>query len=297
MSAPRYRLIRGAFYLLYPDLPRNGPEPDGDTISFLPDNDDLVTALPRFGDRRPDRKHLGTYSVRFEGIDALETHFQNHHQNLGFATAARDLMLREVGFTQVEFLPDLPNKVQVATPHPLPGHILATGIEANGRIVAQVYPGVPDDGLVDGDRVFVDGDRLDRSVNAALIRAGLAYGEFYTTMPFALIGRLRDLVTQARAAGAGFWPREDIGIDSPARPTSVADLDDLVVFPKLYRRLVDYFTDSHTDLAAFDTWIRQPERDDPAQLPTGERGHLHDLYQVDDKSISLRLLPEQLIFL
>ena len=28
------------------------------------------------------------------------------------------------------------------------------------------------------------GVQLDRSVNAALIRAGLAYGEFYTTMPF-----------------------------------------------------------------------------------------------------------------
>ena len=48
MSAPRYRLIRGDFYVLYPDLPRNGPEPDGDTISFLPENDDLVQALPRF---------------------------------------------------------------------------------------------------------------------------------------------------------------------------------------------------------------------------------------------------------
>jgi hypothetical protein len=71
-----------------------------------------------------------------------------------------------------------------------------------------------------------------------------------------------------------------------------------VIFPKRYRRQVDYFTDQHTDLAAFDTWIRaRPDRDDPAQLPTGERGHLHDLYQVDHNGISLRHLPEQLIFL
>jgi hypothetical protein len=34
MPAPRYVLITGEFYVLYPDLPRNGPEPDGDTISF-----------------------------------------------------------------------------------------------------------------------------------------------------------------------------------------------------------------------------------------------------------------------
>jgi endonuclease YncB( thermonuclease family) len=236
--------------------------------------------------------------VRFEGIDALETHFKNHHQDLTFANAARELMLQQVGFTQVEFFPDRPNKVQHAEPHPLPGYVLATGIEANGRIVAQVYPGTPDDDLVDGGRVFVDDERLDRSVNAALIRAGLAYGEFYTTMPFALIAHLRDLVTEARARGAGFWPSETVGSGTAARPASVADLENMVIFPKLYRRLVDFFTDNHTDLAAFDTWIRaQPDRDDPAQLPSGERGHLHDLYQVDDNGISLRHLPEELIFL
>jgi hypothetical protein len=298
MPAPRYTLISGLFYVLYPDLPRNGPEPDGDTISFLPDHDDLVQALPRFNNTPPDRKHLGVYSVRFEGIDALETHFKNRHQNLELANAARDLMLQQVGFTHIEFFPDLPNKVQTATPHPLPGHILATGIEANGRIVAQVYPGPPDPGPMDGDPVFVDSDLLDRGVNAALIRAGLAYAELYTTMPFPLIGRMRELVTRARADGTGLWPRESIGIDIPAQLGSVADLADLIIFPKLYRRLVDYFTDHHTDLTAFDTWIRaQTERDDPAQLPSGERGHLHDLYQVDVNGISLRHLPEDLIFL
>ncbi len=66
MAVPRSTLIRGEFYILYPDLPHNGPEPDGDTINFLPDNDDLVPALPRFSGVRPDRKHLGTYGVRFD---------------------------------------------------------------------------------------------------------------------------------------------------------------------------------------------------------------------------------------
>ena len=52
-------------------------------------------------------------------------------------------MLQQVSLTQVEFFPDRPNKVQHAEPHPLPGYVLATGIEANGRIVAQVYPAHP----------------------------------------------------------------------------------------------------------------------------------------------------------
>ena len=298
MPAPRYVLITGDFYIRYPDLPRNGPEPDGDTINFLPDNDDLVRALPLFNGVPAERKHLGTYSVRFEGIDALETHFQNHHQNLEFATAARDLMLTQVGFDDVTFFGDRPNKVEAADPHPLPGYLLATGIEANGRVLAQVYSGQPDQGSQDGDRVFVDEDLLDRGVNAALIRAGLAYAELYTTMPFPLIERMRQLVTQARADKAGFWPKEDLRLDQPVQPTSVADLSNLVMFPKLYRRLVAYFTDGHNDLTAFDTWIRaNPGRDDPAQLPTGEHGNLHDLYAVDAAGIKLRLLPEQLMFL
>jgi endonuclease YncB( thermonuclease family) len=282
MPAPRYVLITGDFYVLYPDLPRNGPEPDGDTISFLPDNDDLVQALPQFNDKPAERKHLGTYSVRFEGIDALETHFQNHHQNLAFATAARNMMLQQVGFDHVDFFPDRPNKVSAAQRHPLPGYLLATGVEANRRVLAQVYAGQPDPGRQDGDRVFVDDPLLDRGVNAALIRAGLAYAELYSTMPFPLIEHMRQLLAQARADKAGFWPNEDLRIDQPVQPTSVADLSTLVMFPKLYRRLVDYFTDGHSDLTAFDTWVRaQPDRDDPAQLPTGETGHLHDLYQVD----------------
>ncbi len=61
----RYTLIRGSYYILYPDLPKNGPQPDGDTINFLPDNEDLITELKRFANRSPERKHLGTYSVRF----------------------------------------------------------------------------------------------------------------------------------------------------------------------------------------------------------------------------------------
>jgi endonuclease YncB( thermonuclease family) len=258
----------------------------------------LVQALPQFNGKSAERKHLGTYSVRFEGVDALETHFQNQHQNLEFANAARAAMLAQVGFAQVEFFDDRPNKVRSATPHPLPGYLLATGVEANRRVLAQVYAGHPDAGLVDGDRVFVDDALLDRGVNAGLVRAGLAYAELYSTMPFPLIGRMRQLVKQARADSVGFWNREDVALGHPAAPANVADLSSMVMFPKLYRRLVAYFTDHQTDLDSFDTWIRaQPNRDDPAQLPTGEHGNLHDLYQVDQNGISLRYLPEEFMFL
>jgi endonuclease YncB( thermonuclease family) len=298
VTAPRYFLISGHYYILYPDLPRNGPEPDGDTITFLPDSDDLVRDLPRFSGRGPDRRHLGAYSVRFEGIDALETHYLNRHQNLQLARAARDRLLELLGFGEVRFWADLPNKIERAEHHPVRGYLLADGIEANGRVLGLVYTGEPDAGLEDGQRVFVDEARLEASVNAALLRAGLAYAELYSTMPLALIQRMRHLVSTAREAAVGFWPREDVTTDRPVQLRDLSDLPDLVMFPKLYRRLVKYFGDGHVGLAEFDTWIRADpvHRDDSALLPTGELGNLHDLYEVGPDGLQLQFLPETLTF-
>jgi len=42
-----YTVLNGQFVIRYPDAPRQGPEPDGDTIKFLPDTPSLVEALPR----------------------------------------------------------------------------------------------------------------------------------------------------------------------------------------------------------------------------------------------------------
>jgi hypothetical protein len=62
---------------------------------------------------------------------------------------------------------------------------------------------------------------------------------------------------------------------------------------------VRYFKAGHADLAAFDTWVRADpvSRDDRVLLPTGEVGHLHDLYDVNPDGITLRYLPEELTFI
>jgi endonuclease YncB( thermonuclease family) len=297
MRRPRYTLITGEFYILYQDLPRNGPQPDGDTINFLPDNDQLVQRLPRFNDVAPDRKHLGTYGIRFEGIDTLETHFENQHQNEKFARAARDRMLEQAGFTTVKFWPDKPNNVQQAKPHPIPGYLLANGIESNGRVLGLVYTGKPKMKADDGDPVFVDADVLDESLNAAMVRDGLAYAELYSTMPLKLIERMRELIRTARDAGKGLWPDEDLTTGASVHPHNLADLSKLIMFPKLYRRLVAYFKAGNADLAGFDSWIRvDPSRDDSALLPTGEMGNLHDLYKIGGDEIMLNHNPEELMF-
>ena len=74
-------------------------------------------------------------SVRLEAIGALETHFGETHQELAGANAARDELLRHLGFINVTFFPDLPNKVHSADQDALRGHVLSNGIDGNGRLI------------------------------------------------------------------------------------------------------------------------------------------------------------------
>jgi hypothetical protein len=167
-----YRVLRGQFVIRYPDLPRQGPEPDGDTIKFLPDTPALVETLPRPSGQPPDINSRGI-SVRLEAIDALETHFAETHQEIAGGNAARDELLRMLGFTNVRFFDDLPNKVASADRDSLRGHVLTNGIDANGRMIGFVYPG--EHPGPDGSIVFLDDAGVDLSANTALLSAGLAY--------------------------------------------------------------------------------------------------------------------------
>src|SRR5215211_7009464 len=106
-------MLRGEFVIRYPDSPRQGPEPDGDTVKFQPDTPALVEGLPRRSGTPADLGPRGI-SVRLEAIDALETHFGETHQELEGATAARELLLANLGFTNVRFYQDQPNKVESA---------------------------------------------------------------------------------------------------------------------------------------------------------------------------------------
>ena len=292
-----YRVIAGEFHIRYPDQPRNGPEPDGDTLKFKPDNPDLVERLHRNGGRGPDFNSRGMVNVRLEGIDALETHFSGAHQELHGATDARDFVLDAVGFDDVVFFPDAPNKVQSASSDFIPGHILANGIDPHGRAIAFVYPGAP--AVLDGSSIMLRSDLANQSVNARLLDVGLAYPAFYTTLPIDLKDGLAELSRASRTAGNGFWPRAQA---TPAQPAHLPGLDaasELVIWPKLFRRLVRYFGEGHRGLAAFDAWLRSDpvHRDDSILLPNRELGNMHDLFEIEPLAdrLAMRFQPEDLI--
>ena len=203
----RYTLVKGQFSIQSKEKPRQGPEPDGDTVRFLPESVDLVRKLPRFSGRAPDITN-GHINVRYEGIDALETHFQGEHQNLSFAREARDLNLKSLGFTGVKFYADLANVVESVDRDPMPGYVIANGIESNGRLLGLLFPGTSTGH--DGEKIFVDESMLPKSVNAKLVEAGLAYVEPYDTMPISLVQVLRSIITAALGSGKGMWPSESV---------------------------------------------------------------------------------------
>jgi endonuclease YncB( thermonuclease family) len=296
-EAVSYTLLRGSFVIRYADLPRQGPEPDGDTIKFRPDTPGLVEGLARPSGRPPDLNARGI-SVRLEAIDALETHFSETHQELAGANAARDEVLRRLGFTNVTFFDDLPNKVRSADQDEIRGHVLSNGIDANGRLIGFVYPGEASG--PDGSAVFLEDPHLDQSVNAILLEAGMAYPAFYATLPAALRSHLGEISRAARATGKGIWPRSTADPDGAATVVDLAAAEELVMWPKLFRRLVPFLATGATDLDGFDAWLRADpvNRDDelflldPDKL---ERSNLHDVIRASGHQIQLTTWPEDFV--
>lgn len=293
-----YTLIKGYFHIHYPATPLNGPEPDGDTLKFQPDDRALITALPK-PNQPASFNRDGITSIRFEGIDALETHFDvggdEYHQNLPLALAARDALLAQAGFGEVKFFESHPFKVEAVQHHPVRGYILSNGLDTYGRTIAFAFAGVHP--AEDGTQVFVTPAMLDESLNLHLLRAGHAYAAFYLTLPAELRLHLRSVAVDARETGRGLWPQATATTTREARIADLETLQQLVIWPKLFRRLAPYFQEGHTDFAALDAWLRQDprNRDDRLLLPNRELGNMHDLIVEQGDRIRLAHAPEDVV--
>ena len=292
-----YTVLRGEFVIRYPDNPRQGPEPDGDTVKFQPATPALVETLPRPSGTSPDLNSRGI-SVRLEAIDALETHFAETHQEILGAEDARGALLAGLGFTNITYFPDLPNKVQSADQDMLPGYVLSNGIDAHGRLIGFVYAGIP--ATADGARIFLVNDGVDSSVNAQLLQAGLVYPAFYGTLPATLRAHLATRSRAARETRSGIWVRSIADPDGPATITDLASLEAKVMWPKLFRRIVPYLAAGHSTFDAFDAWLREDPvgRDDTIfrlTLDPPEPGNLHDIITGAGQRIQLTSWPEDFI--
>jgi hypothetical protein len=296
-----YTLIKGWFHIHYPNTPLNGPEPDGDTLKFQPDNRRLIESLPR-PNFYAKFNQAGMTSIRCEAYDSLETHYdiegQEYHQEINLALEARDTLLAEAGFGQVTYYVDSPAhkyKVKTVENHPIRGYILANTLDTYGRTVAFIFAG--DRPEVDGSRVFVTPQDIGASLNAIMLQKGEGYGAFYLGLPTDLRDHLKGIAGTARAAGAGLWQKATATPGTRATIDDPAQLQNLVLWPKLFRRLAAFYQDGNTDLAALDAWLRADprNRDDRLLLPGPELGNLHDLIEVSGNKVWLKHKSEDVV--
>ena len=285
-----YTLLYGDFVIRFANSPSNGPEPDGDTIRFLP-----VNQLPQSLGGGP--VNARGINVRLEAIDALEKNFQGTHQELTGALQARDTMLAELGFTNVEFSDSDPGKIESADQNSLPGFVLSNGVDGHGRLIGFVYAGSDRPGE-DGATITVDNELIDKSVNTKMLADGSVFPAFYGTLPKELREYLSTKSEAARTAGRGIWPR---ATGLPERSAEVTDLESLktsVIWPKLFRRLVVFIKQTGPGLDGFADWLRQGgvNRDNKVlRLDTNERGRLHDVLTIEEDSIALKIQPELIV--
>lgn len=293
-----YTLLHGEFVIRYDNRPLNqGPQPDGDTVKFKPTDPKLLKGLRQISGIPPDINTLGTISVRLEAIDALETHFKQTHQELDGGKLARDTLLAYLGFKDVVFVG---NNVESANHDQLPGYVLSNGIDANGRLIGFIFKGSNNEPGRDGSTVTLDTEHLDKSVNAKLLSDGHVYPAFYGTLSPNLRDHLAAKSKAARTAKKGIWPRSTADTtNGAAKISDVESLTTLVLWPKLFRRLVDFLSSNHNGLSGFDAWLRRDpiKRDDSIfRLDINKHARFHDIITVDGDRIKINVEFEQVVF-
>jgi endonuclease YncB( thermonuclease family) len=198
-----FLVITGTFHLLgrTPGGNQSGFAPDGDSVQFRPTDQSLLDRLTRVG-RRYRLSSIGSTQLRFEGIDALELHFDGSHQPL--ADRARDFLTGELDLNPVPY--QGPANIRVRPPverDATPGYILSRALEVTCRPVAFAFAAVPP--APAGSEVFLRAGLLRQSLNYRSLDRGQAYPLFYDTLFADLRTVLAKAAATARQARRGLW--------------------------------------------------------------------------------------------
>ncbi len=214
-----------------------GKQPDGDSIRFVADSPALFSQLD-FGYRVRLSKD-GSVQLRFEVIDAPETHYEGQSQLLGLP--ARNALLRQAGFTKVAFTDDA--TVATATPLSVPATILAKMVEINGRPVAYVFAPMTLP-LADGAVVADPSLFFAKSLNMHMLNSGAAYLTLYTSTPQTHRAFFVQHAKVARSSRLGVWAQDATASFRLVNQASIGPNGELIL-PKLFRRCTDYLRAQH----------------------------------------------------
>jgi endonuclease YncB( thermonuclease family) len=277
----------------------SGFEPDGDSVQFLPDNPALLDRLPVL-ERPVDLTAVGSTQLRMEGMDALELHYSGTHQPRPLADQARDVLMDHLGLSPLTYQePRLTKVVPPAVNDGQPGWIASRSLDIYGRPIAWVFAGAPP--VADGAELFLDADQVRASANQAQLAAGAAYPLLYDTLFAELRAVMADAAVAAQANGVGLWAqdRTRAGIDGSSVP---ALEQGAVVWPKLYRRLVEFHGDQNgnqgRDLTEFGEWLATQKSEQVLDLDSDANfTHFDNLVAVDGEQVRLLRDPHRIVVL
>lgn len=272
MALAGFRVIKGRFHVV-------GFKPDGDSVRFCAGNKALFQGLYR---EYKSNSPSGDFQLRLEGIDAPETHYGVECQPYG--ALARDRLLDLLGFTQIERVDE---KIVRCEPESVPGVILTKGFDPHGRPISYALLGEPP-GLPDGGEFIVGVDLLAQTINAQMVRSGFAYPLLYTSTPAAHRSWLQAQAHAAREHQLGVWAadcsREFMLLDR----TSICDTRGTLIFPKFFRRSIDYLRhigsgQFHGDFAA---WLSATPNENDTVVINRLEVPLSQLFQQRNSRIS-----------
>src|SRR3954468_20217223 len=138
-----FTLIQGTFHLVGRTRAGkdSGFEPDGVSMQFKPDDAKLLDRLQKNGSAYR-LTSIGSTQLRFEGVDALELHFEGSPQTRPLADNARDLFSRR---RRGEPRRPPPTRLSSRPARAEPGALRATGwpespAAGRARCDARVHP-------------------------------------------------------------------------------------------------------------------------------------------------------------
>jgi hypothetical protein len=276
----KYRVIKGKFHV-------KGFSPDGDSIRFEATND--ANWAPFQWSQASNRKSAKK-QLRFEAIDALETHYEESHQPRSFGFGALEVLLGLLGIGGVRYNLSL-TKITAADDG-TEGFIVTQGLDMYDRPISLVFSGTTT--LKDGAQASLKQLPMDRCANLRMAQMGLAYPTFYSSMGPDLLKLFTDVTTACRKGLIGLWALDKTG-GFTLRNTSTLT-DDVVILPKLFRRLTTFFLECST-FEELSGYLRKTKDRVLVRNP-GVKATLDQLLTVspDGRNIALTQPPENLIF-
>lgn len=275
---PQYKIVAGTFHV-------KGFQPDGDSIRFQankPENWDF------FQWETEALKASKKKQLRVESIDALETHYEGYHQPRPFAIAALESLLELLNIKSVTYSLSVTQIVDADDGKA--GFIASATTDNFGRPVSYLFP--KNAKLNDGDVMDSATLPIEDSINFQLAREGLVYPTFYTTTDRIFAEKIRAVVARARKTKRGIW-----SIDKTPDFTLLdirALQEDILLMPKLFRRLVGFF-DNYSDFGKLEEYMKK-QRDNLVLWDGTKKKSMADLMKITGRRIQMTTPVEDILF-